>query len=410
MAIPDETERILAEHLQYIEDHPEEFPQDLTLDELVERDMAAHTRSVIERQPGGWRTELERWLSSGEPVKDLDDQELLIRIVRNALVHGNPREALEQIRRSINPADAALVALFESETAPPTAHARFRFIGEGVEGHSMNATALGNIVTGVAEATRQVALNTADRIRKSKHTNRAKLGDHAQPILIGAVSPGSVVIELCTTAHEADVGATGVDGFDLSYPPDTLDDQALRTVVDALTSEGDASALDNLPKTAREALHLAAKSMRDERVDAEITIRQWRRTIARAKVTRSGVTTLVHALEEPRVTTEHRTASLELDGWKGSEEVIYLKSPKQKSLAYHASKELMRKVRMLEKDPSFVGWLSCDISIIRTEKPGKKSPPARREIHALYPIPAPVNAQLTLGPANNNGTPSDYDG
>ncbi|MFD5868318.1 hypothetical protein ACFWGD_06865 [Corynebacterium sp. NPDC060344] len=409
MATPDETERILAEHLQYIEDHPEEFPQNLSLDELIERDMAVHARSVIERQPGGWRAELERWLEAGKSADGLDDSELLIEVLRDSLANGAPAETLEQILRSVNPDDTKLIELYESETAPSTAHARFRFIGEGVEGHSMNATALGNIVTGIAEATRHVALDAADKIRKDKRKNRTSLGEHAQPVLVGAVSPGSVVIELSTTAHAADVGATGEDGFDLSHPPTTLDDQALRTVVEALTSEGDATALDELPKTAREALHLAAKSMRDEHIDAEITIRQRRRSITRANVTRSGVTTLVHALEVPRITTEHLEAPLELDGWKGSEEVIYLKSPKQKSLAYHASKELMRKVRLLQKDPNFVGWLLCDISITRTEKPGKKSPPARREVHALFPIPAPSNAQLMLG-ATTDDTSSENDG
>lgn len=318
-------------------------------------------------------------------------EELLVQAIRDC--HTRPETCafeLGQLYGGIVQGNEQLEKVWDYETGPEMACAEIRFTGDGVHGHSMDAPAMSDILSGISDATSAVAKTRAEDIKKKQHSNPINISDVGKPLQISAIKPGSVVIELQAPERPPHEDAsTSTPSLDYNEALLSLDDEALRTVLTALSSEDYDACIANLPTAARIGIHRVATIMSTQRIDAEISIRQRRHDTYRASTTSAHATVLLRVLEEPKETTTLDNAIFELDGWKNSENSVYLKKKNGKSHTYHADDKLIASIRTLPQDPTFSGWVQCTIEITQTESLGKKRQPASRKLLDAKSAPAP---------------------
>lgn len=326
---------------------------------------------------------------------DRDPIELLVAAIRSAQEHPETRDfELGQLWGSLT-GDPALQEVFRQETAPLRAHADFRLTGSSVVGHSVDADLLIGLIGGVTEATIDTAKEDAEALKRQKSkAHPISLGSYGRPLIVTAIEQGSVrfALEVADRGEDTLVeGAARIPGF----TPADLDDDALRKVIEVLFSDGSADALQTIPIKAQRALAPAAEAIAEHGLEVEVEVRQRHRPSMRRSVDRIAAKILFQALLEPVVSAKSRQGVFQFDGYKESEQAIFLMIDGE-SKRVTAEPGLISSIRTMQRDDDEKLWLSCDLVITIEDAPGKQKKTHRQLNWAEKVAPPKPDFQQSL--------------
>lgn len=309
----------------------------------------------------------------------MSDEHLLKLAIADARTRPTYEFELSQIWGGTVRGHPELEEIFVSETGPLNVRASFHLTGDGVQGHSTDAAMLAEVIAGLAESSRAQAEHMAKQRRQSRQTSGAVPKEYvARPLLATGLGEGSVTFALETTPDDRHPGDGGLA---LEPDSDSLDDQAFRTVLDVVASDGHSDRLGDLNDAARRALLPAADALGRADVDVDITVVQRSRHTQRHQVRTARVRMLTAVLKRPHTEEKSETFIAEIDGFKASESKVFLRQSSN-SYAWHVSDSLMRRVRQLAEQEAAL--FECSGSIERTTTPGKK-PETKRTLSFIDP-------------------------
>lgn len=261
-----------------------------------------------------------------------------------------------------------LQELFITETGPLRTSISFHLDGEVVSGHSIETDLFVDLVQGVSTATMSTAQSEAEKLKRLKTDKRKiSLSSFARPLVLTAISQGSVRFALEVSERPEPKDEEGLPGIS----PIDLDDQALRTVIEVLFSDGDSQLLKMIPPKARRELSPAAKAISTYGLDVSVEIKQRHQTTLRKKVDHIAAKKLYDVLQEPIKDFDSIDGVFKLDGYKKSEGALYLViDGESRKLSVEPS--LLSRIRALDTDETEDVWLFCEIELVMEDAPGKR--------------------------------------
>lgn len=404
----EEAQRILEDHLRFVEAHPDQFPVPKSVSDLSRMNLEAHELDMEDQEQDLRHTMLVRHASrryDSVDVQAMSDEELLHAVVIDALSHPETADfELSQIYSGTVQGDPEQEALWAKLTGPLTLQADFHLDGAAVRGHSIVADYIVDLVKGIASAAKSTAEHELAARRKKQtaegsRSTRTLDSGGGRPIRLAAISPGSFefVLEADSPAPPKDAVEGQLIQHSEVYTP-SIDDTALTAVVDALFSDGSKETLEKLPKSAQRALYPAAQTLANEDLEVTSQLTQRNLTPVRHKKMQASASALVRQLERPHEDHHEIHRAMKFDGYKQSENIVYLFIDKAKSKAVTVEDDHL--LTRLKGFPSTDGkdlWLDANVTVTVTKSVNKNT---KTELTLTYaqPTDAPdeEGEQLTL--------------
>lgn len=372
---PEEALRILEEHIAFVESHPDEFPAPKDAADLVRMNMEAHQRELDEKYPNARHDALVRRASHFPELGDhtqYSDEELLASVVRYTSMGDFPDIELDRVYAECVAGDDRLEERWMVLTASENLRADFHLDGADVDGHSINAASIIELISGVNKATKSTSKARAQEINADhKGQKNRKKAQGGKDLRLVAISPGSFEFTLETVKapvpeeSEATLGASEVG--------ESVDDMALRTVLETLYSDGDDELLRQLPSPARRALLPAAKVIAADGLNVQVKVTQRGKRVVRKSRDVVSARTLVAKLKEPDVRKEFVTGVFKFDGYKESTDSVFLMISDAESRRFLVEEApLLHRLRNQPEGNEDV-WLAVRVEIIVTKKAGAKT-------------------------------------
>lgn len=306
----------------------------------------------------------------------LSDIELLRRAIDDADTRPSTRSfELSQIYSGFVRGRADLETLWLELTAQTNARADFHVDGVEIQDHSIRADTAVSLIKGVIEATTKTAKHRLKEIREAADGKDTKhrTANGGRPLLLAPFRPGSFEfsVETQPVPPSKDV-SEGQAELNDGRALESIDDRALIDVVDVLYSAGDSPTLQKLPHNAQQALLPAAKVLAQGGLEISVRITQRNRQPIRLTHDHGTATQLVVQLEAPRVTARNGQATFRFDGYRESDQSVFLLLKDKSQRFSVADPSLLSEIRALPI-PDGITWVACDYTIKVTTAAGKKT-------------------------------------